>query len=272
MATAAALVLVRAQGLRRRLAILLGAGAAGSMVGGIIVWLAPGNEVRQAGLPPHPPLLDALTRGLTDGVDTTRLFLQEPAVLVIGLVAAVVAFCVTKRPGVARSSAEEALARDMFIALVLMQGLITVSFAVGHYFLRDALPDRAWVTAQVTVMVTIAYVGYRLGAYASSQMPVESSANLARAAAVIVGAIVIAIAGSTLLGQVAHRDELSTIATAWDDRDAQIRAAHDAGEMNLVVEELDSETNLYDVSRNPELWSNVCVADYYGIETIRSQR
>jgi hypothetical protein len=242
----------------------------GSLAGSFIVWLAPGNEVRQAGLGAHPPLIDALSHGLRGGLEATSLFLREPAVLIVGVVAAVVALWVA-RPRVEQPAAVDSPSRDIIVALVLMQAVIAAGFAVGYYYLREVSPERAWVTAQISVMAAVAFVGYRLGALAKEQIPGESLLRPARAAASVAGVLVVVVALSSALDQLDQRDRLSALAAAWEARDDTIRSARNAGEMNLVVEGLDSETNLMDVTRSSATWSNACIAGYYDIETITSR-
>lgn len=269
LATAGTLLLAHEAGLRLRLGTVLGAGLAGSFLGGAIVWLAPGNDVRQAGLGAHPPLLDALSNGLRDGADVSTLFLREPTVLIVGLAAAVAAFQVT-RPSEHRASPDDSPARDTLVALALMIMVAGAVFATGHYFLRNTAPERGWVTTQVTVIATVSFVGWRIGAYARSRLPIMPTPRISTMAAVAVSAALVSVAISSALGEFGRRDALSATAAAWDARDAQIGAARASGEMNLVVAALVSESALMDVTRSPATWSNACIAGYYDIETIRS--
>jgi hypothetical protein len=62
--------------------------------------------------------------------------------------------------------------------------------------------------------------------------------------------------------------EMTIWAERWDERDALIRERRDAGEIDLVIAEVEVVRGLEDIGPDADHWVNRCAAIYYGVETI----
>jgi len=59
-------------------------------------------------------------------------------------------------------------------------------------------------------------------------------------------------------------------ASAWDERDATIQSRAESGEQDLVVAWFPNRFGIKDIDGSTKHWVNRCIADYYGVNTIRS--
>jgi hypothetical protein len=98
---------------------------------------------------------------------------------------------------------------------------------------RNKLPGRAFSLAALAVMVILALY------------PLRSA-----------GAIL------------AEADYLQQRAQNWDQRDATIRSMASAGESSIRIAALDSMFGLMDLTDQPHLWPNNCIAGYYGLQSM----
>ena len=62
--------------------------------------------------------------------------------------------------------------------------------------------------------------------------------------------------------------EYHAYATAWDSRDARIKAATLMGLDQIVESSLDAPGQLADISTDPNNWVNNCVAQFYSLASI----
>ena len=74
-------------------------------------------------------------------------------------------------------------------------------------------------------------------------------------------------AGLSLLAEVPDYRQWTS---AWDLRETEIQKAIASGEKDLVVRWLPTKANVKEIDANPKHWVNKCVADYYGVNTVRS--
>ncbi len=66
--------------------------------------------------------------------------------------------------------------------------------------------------------------------------------------------------------------EFRAYAGMWDRRDREIRNVSLRGESDLTIPALSHTLNLGDITPDPQFWVNRCVAEYYGLKSIRSVR
>jgi len=59
-------------------------------------------------------------------------------------------------------------------------------------------------------------------------------------------------------------------AERWEARDAAIQTQRAAGELNVIVPEVDVVSTLEDINGDPNFWINACEAGYYHLDSIQA--
>jgi hypothetical protein len=124
-------------------------------------------------------------------------------------------------------------------------------------------PARSLIVPGAILIGYLIYVGVTIApllARASLRLPA-----VARAAAVVALAMVPL---STAVLTLPDRALAAQYAALWDAEDASIRAARDAGARDLIVPPLPRNLGEQFVTTDPSHFFNVCVARYYGLDTI----
>ena len=254
------------------------AALSGSLVGGAIVYIAPGNEIRETQLGPPLPWSEVVLESSGKAAEILRSFLLTPEVLMLGLVAMLLALVARllfpDRTGYRVSDMSLGVTLVCVIAVTYL--LVVATVAPAFRLLGMAPFDRGWVVAEATVIAAVLFLGFRIGLLLGESLG-TSAAVISRKGLLVAAttALVLVAGGITIPGVIAQfdgRERLASYAEAWDERDAEIRAAQRRGERDIEVSALRPPARLLDITSNRSTWSNICIASYYELDSIRSRR
>jgi hypothetical protein len=239
-ALAAALLLANREH-RRLIAWALAAG----VVSAAIVALSPGNDARREALDPLPIAL----------VPLGTLY-KEIALLVVALPASLVLACLTGG-GLSRQAVLPWRPRAAAAGVALALGLSYLAMAPTVYG-TNVLSGRAAMVVLLPAVVAAFFVGARLG---------ESVTPRKTAAVLMVASVLLAIvAAGRFLPQYTR---FETYARAVDAQDAGLAAAP-AGSQVVFDPAIAPYRDLWQPGSDPEFLINRCVADYYGLDSVRA--
>jgi hypothetical protein len=265
--------LPRSEQKRKALTLLL-TGLSASFLALVVIFLSPANALRVRAFGPPPSVADMLQFSLIFAWDFMRdTFESLPTPMFVSLFTAVLL-------GFSLSSGESPLSKLKplifslnaipFITYLLIFASMTPSvYGQGSY------PGARALMATRAVMVTgwVAF-GFLSGAFLRrtiDRVPVNS-----RVRSLMIGAGVLLLylgsayplysTGQTLELLPEHRAR----AERWDAREAEIRQMIASGERDLVVRLLPGWQEVKEIDGDPGHWVNLCAAEYYGVNSIRS--
>jgi hypothetical protein len=258
---------------KRNYFVLSIAGLIGSLAGGFVVFVAPGNNLRQGTFTPPalPELLSISFRGLREFFDLTVLSPGKWRVWV-GLILSgfIFGLQVFRR----RDGSSVALARDVWMLIWLP--------VVGFVLLLACWVPMAWATSLTLNYRTMIIPAYLLvclvmcWAYIAGQVCCSGYVLFARRTPAVatvlplVGLLTFGVFAAKISREMWHlRPTFIAYAQQWDERDQMIQRAKSQGLPYAVVARLHNWAALEELSVDPEiLWLSKCVQDYYGIGVI----
>lgn len=254
--------------------LLLIAGLAGSLAGGLLMFVAPGNRFRQSAFPPPPAppeLLSISFRGLREFFQLV-FFEQSRGFIWAGLLLSGFIF------GLKLFRQQKESARALRHHVWLLVCLPIVAFVL----LLACWVPMAWgtsLTLTYRTMIIPAYILVGLlvcWAYVAGRL-CESSLHLyARRTRGI--AITVSLIGLVTFGLFAAvssrkmwqlRSVFAGYARKWDEREALVQSAKSQDLSYAVVGRLHNWAALDEIAVDPKItWLTKCVQDYYGIGVI----
>jgi hypothetical protein len=273
----AALCLALAACLRRRrreaaraVARLLGAALLGSLLALAVVALAPGNQVRRAGLPAPRGLPSAASSSA--GAALAFVFSEHniPGTAHVRLAALLlpllIAFHTTRTRGGDEEGGGGGPGASPLWAIPAGAFVVVVAcFVPSFHVMSSEPPPRALVVPQFVLACALAAWGYALGgALRRAYAPRAHVKVLSAALAAALLAAPAWAASKTLR----RAGKARALAAVWDRQDAETRAAVARGERRLSVPLLYNIGGTDLMSRDPSWYVNACAAAYYGAESI----
>jgi Family of unknown function (DUF6056) len=258
---AALAVLVFWRGPVGRTALLhLLAGLAGGVLALASILLAPATEARVGGSPADLWLASSASIA-TAAYQALRLVRYYPFTVLLGLAL----------PALIEALADETSTppptwrTPRAFVLVTACVALTLPFCYfpSFYAQNGNPPARSLIVPGSILIGYLIYVGLvaaSLLARASQRLP-----SVPRAAAVVA---LVLVPLSTAVLTLPDRALAAQYAALWDAEDASIRAARDAGVRDLIVPPLPRNLGEQFVTTDPRHFFNVCVARYYGLDTI----
>lgn len=250
----------------RKYLLLLVAGLIGSLAGGLLVFVAPGNKFRQSAFPPPPPLPELLSialRGLREFFDLVVLgpnqWLIWMGLLVSGFIIGI---------GIFRRSEEPVEIRRHVGTLVWLP-------VVGFVLLLACWVPMAWGTS-----LTLAYRTFIIPAYVLvcvlTALGYVAGRVFARSRSVSITSLsLVVLLAFGLVAANASRKMLRLGATFaayaknWEERERMIATAKSQGLPYAVVRRLHNWAALEEIAVDPKItWLTKCMQDYYGIGVI----
>ena len=259
---------------RRNYFALLIAGLAGSLAGGLLMFVAPGNRFRQSAFPPPPgppELLNISLRGLREFSDLLVLAPGKwpiwAGIIVCGFIFGLQVF----QPR-ARSSGR---AQRELLTLVWLP-------VAGFVLLLACWVPMAWGTSLTLAYRTLIIPAYVLVSVVTcwSYIAGRECRNVYRllASRSPAVAITLPIVGLLAFGVLAanitremwqQRSIFAGYARRWDEREQTIKQAKSQGLPYAVVLRQHNWAALEELAADPKItWLSKCVHDYYGIGVI----
>ena len=247
---------------RKNYFAMLTAGLAGSLAGGLLMIVAPGNKIRQSGFPPPPALPDLLSislRGLREFFELVVLA-PDKWFIWLGLVLCGFIFGLQVFQGRERSSHVLTLVWLPVVGFVLLLAC-WVPMAWGTSL---TLAHRTFIipTYLLVCLTTCwAYIGGRLCRNINLRVP-----------AVVTTLVLLAfgiVAANSARELWQHRGTFADYAQRWDEREQLIQRAKSQGQSYAVVHQLHNWAELDEIAVDPKItWLTKCVQQFYGIGVI----
>jgi Family of unknown function (DUF6056) len=252
---------------RRNYFALSIAGLIGSLAGGLVVFVAPGNNLRQGGFTPPalPELLSISLRGIHEFFELTVLAPGKWYVWV-GLILSGFIFGLQvfrRREG----------SRDVWILLWLP--------VIGFVLLLACWMPMSWATASTLnyrTMIIPAYVlvslvicwSYIAGEVCRSGYVLFARRAPAATVLPLVGLLAFGVFAAKISREMWRlRPAFIAYAQMWDERDQMVQRAKSQGQPYAVVPRLHNWAALEELEVDPNIiWLSTCVQDYYGIGVI----
>ena len=259
------------------------AGLAGSFVALLVVWLAPGNEVRQSFFTPHTGLLSPAKISLyyATGHVPYTVYLSPCTTLLTLAVPALTGFYLYADGPERVGALDLRKARRLLILLpVVGYVLILLCYAPAAYATSTYLPGRARIIPQFVFVCVAASWGYLAGAALSTRLSArrQNLSGALTAGLVVVAALLVLSPASAAWRVLTLVEGAGESAAVFDQMDREIRAAKERGVMDQTVTAVaDVETRFgadkteLQIEHDPEDWKNKCVARFYGINSVKAR-
>jgi Family of unknown function (DUF6056) len=252
---------------RRNYFLLLIAGLVGSLAGGLLMFVAPGNKFRQSAFPPPPAIPELLSISLRGMREFFELSVLPPDkwYVWVGLILCGFIF------GLQVFQPREESRRDVW-------SLLWLPF-VGFVLLLACWVPMAWGTSLTLAYRTFIIPAYVLvclvtsWAYIAGQL--SRSASVPDRTLVVTTAVIVLLAFGIFAVSMSRktwrrqRPLFIGYARRWDERDQMIRRAKAQGLPYAQVLRQHNWAGLEEVAVDPKItWLTKCVSDYYGINVI----
>ncbi|MDQ3811259.1 MAG: DUF6056 family protein, partial [Chloroflexota bacterium] len=240
----------------RRAMAPLAAGLVGGVLSLTTIVLAPATALRVGGSPADLWLASAaaVATAASQGLRLARYYPH------------VVALCLLL-PGLLQAWSGRSATRDAWRhgwrRVLLISGLVAATlpfcYFPSFYAQNGNPPARALIVPGAFMIGYLLWLGYTIAPWLARLNPWLSRLGLATLALVPITAAVPTLA---------ERASAAQYAAQWDALDRDIRAAQAAGARNLTVSPLPRNLGEGWVTTDPRHFFNVCVARYYGLDSI----
>ncbi len=249
---------------------------AGTLSGLVMMIIAPGNEVRKGALnlvaPKIPEMVITSARYAWDfSVDTLKTK-PLPVVILVGLFIMIGFISLQKgsQDNPAKITRSDSLP---FVLIPIITFVVILSVVAPSVYFQSAYPaDRALSGAMFIFVLSTGMFGIFLGKLLKLLTGRLKSQWLnVLQICFILGVMLASIypIRATLLN---IPDIQATIqfGKAWDSRHVMIMESISDQQLDLIVPDINSQHGLKDVNEDPALWVNQCMAEYYGLSSIRT--
>ena len=253
----------------------------GTIAGFLITAAAPGNEIRMQAINPekfYPNPVTVLISASQNAYITVHAVLKHHWLeLAVSFGAAVsIGFLNTKRTTqVSHKIPFRLWLRSMWFYLygflpIVCFGFLILAMIPAAYILQSYPDSRALILHSsmiaVSGMVFSVCSGMILGRFIKSSIQYLEMVLLIL---LLVGLVVTAYQSiDQTMPSIPYRRDY---AIRWDTRDGNLRKAKDLGENDIAAAGLEQYFGLHDLAFEPDNWINVCVAKYYGFESVRGR-
>ncbi len=252
---------------RRNYFTLLIAGLVGSLAGGLLMFVAPGNKFRQSAFPPPPPILELLSISLRGMREFFELVVLAPGkwYIWVGLIFCGFIF------GLQVFQPREAPERRGVLTLLWLP-------VIAFILLLACWVPMAWGTSLTLAYRTFIIPAYVLvclvtcWAYIAGQVCRSTYVSFTPVVAI---AVIVLLAFGILAANISRemwrqqRPLFIGYARRWDEREQMIQRAKSQGLPYAQVLRQHNWGGLEEVAVDPKItWLTKCMSDYYGINVI----
>jgi hypothetical protein len=240
-----------------------------AVVGFLIVYLAPGNDVRRAEFPLAANLRVAVKLTIKQGVSNIATWVLDVRLLsATALALMLVPQAMAGRPGAPRPTTRGTLVFAGTWACAMFVAFAAASWAIGM-----EMPARTRNGIYLIFLLGwfwLLVILFRQ--FARSEPPLLTSTPLLRRLALGLFVISMLLTGNTWKGIQELPRSAPAYRTAVLQRDRTLKAAAARGEQDVIVAPLyvrpQSYITYFDVTDDPEHWENWSVAHYYRVRTV----
>jgi hypothetical protein len=254
---------------------LLLAWLAGSLLALVVVFAAPGNQVRQAAVGSEMPGLARIVLfSMRNAAHITgKYILWHPLTAAAALLLPLALGWMHPSPQAGRfslSAVREAQVQRLVLLPLAGFALVTAACAPTVYAMNAYPDDRVIVVPQYLLVLSVVLWGFLAGRTLAAFLP----AGAARLRPAVVGLAVLvtmAAVGLVAVDTLAALPAARQYAAGWDERDRSIREQRAGGASTIQAAPLDSRAGLMELSESPQEWVNQCMAGYYGVEAVEGK-
>jgi hypothetical protein len=242
----------------------------GSLLSMFIVLAAPGNAVRLAAISVHPAFLDFLKMVITNAFLFFYISMKNNAFQM--LLAALAPMIFVYYGGI-RMSPSMRPSSIIFVALLspIILFITLAAVMAPAAFAQSSYPDgRVLMDASFLVVLFLVIEGFFFGMILNQLHDLAGETVPAKLQILSAMFVLIMILYPLYGAYKSFRSipEYQAYATAWDGRDAKIKADALKGSDQIVENSLDAPGQLADISTDPNNWVNNCVAQFYSLASI----
>jgi hypothetical protein len=249
-------------------------GLLGSAGAGLVMLIAPGNAVRQS-LMTAPAALDQVLRNsLWDAiVYSNRILRSETLSLLLIMAIPMMVSAISSTDETDRTQwPVKRLLIALFVIPFLTYSFVALTFAPSEYAISSYPDARVLITTQFILGLGLAAWGWLLGKLwrwlGNRVAPIRWQA----ATTVILLPLGLAICARAMRAELADSQamlvKMQDFSQTWDQRHATLRQEVSEGVTELRARSLTHMDGLAELERDPEIWINRCIAQYYGLESI----
>ena len=253
----------------RRGGILFTASLVGTLLMMLIQTQAPANAWRQAAMPPPDNLLLVVPVSLRFAAEFAFYALRGQivpfAVFVLAVAALALLAVGEETPRISARAAGFGIIGSLVIAYLL----IVCTFAPSAYAGLQYPAGRAQMPGHFALMAGLGAAAV-FGTILLRRL-IPSGKGFAQTVALVILLAACLYPLRALPVVRADISRLSAWSARWDARDAQIRQSAAAGEMVLIVPQVEVVQSLEDIGPDPAHWINACATLYYRVGSITAQ-
>ncbi len=259
---------------KRSSVLPLVAGLAGSLAGGLLVFLAPGNYFRQFPFPPPPSALGLLEISLRGLREFFYLVVFSPARAAVwaGLILCGFVFGL----GIFRRHEGSVLERRHLVPALLWLPPVTFVLLIACWVPMAwgtslTLANRTLIIPAYVLVCLVVCWAYLAGRLCRRSYHLFAPHRRALATALPISIFVVfgLLAVSRSWQMLQLRPTLAAYAREWTNREHLIQSAKSQGLNYVVVPRLQHWTGLDEIELDPKItWLTKCFQDYYGIVVI----
>jgi hypothetical protein len=241
-----------------------------ALAGFLVVYAAPGNEVRRADFPLAADLgvtvrltAEQIMSNVTRWILDVRLLAGTLSLLIL-MPQALIGPDPVSRPA----------ARDIAIAALTWAAAVVGAFAAVSWAIGMVMAPRTLNGIYLIFLTgwfwTLVMLIRRFSERALSLMDVRA---WIRGGAVAVFCASMLLTGNTRRGMIELAGAAPVYSAAMDERWRTLEAKAAAGDLDVVVEPLPARPRLYikyfELTEDPDFWVNSYIASYFGLRTVR---
>jgi hypothetical protein len=260
---------------RARIALVVGAGLAGSLLAALTIALAPGTEVRRDLMPAAPDLASWIGATTRDGyLFLARTVKGAPEAIVLAILLPCL-LVLLRNLGQGGESDLEPRTKGGSVLVLLLLPIVTPilmwSTIAPYEFAVSSYPDARVLVTTVFVLITALVVwGANLGKLLARLpwMRTAPATAVALLLAIVLAVGLMATSRSATLATLGQAEAARAYAQSWDTRDGNLRQAAAAGAGLVPAASLRHMGGLAEIGRDPDEWINRCVAGTYGVGAV----
>jgi hypothetical protein len=271
---------------RKNILILLIAGLFTAILALIIVWIAPGNDVRQAassqGQPIDLILLPKVIIRSTLIIFYSFLISSRWWILPICFVPFLVSLIEiqNKRITDIQPNSMKELWNEKWFKGVLLISLLVFILAItaaapSSYIQGEPPPSRSMILIFFFVIIGILMVMSLLGKAirnsSSVNMLLEENPKIIFLVRLLVIVIITVGVSTVIIQTVIFLPNHVRYAYSWDERDQSLTTLAENGVQEIYTNSIVNGFGYSDLTEDPKHWVNRCMAEYYGVKTITIQ-
>lgn len=240
---------------------------AGSIAAIIVMAKAPANQWRMEAMPPPSSLGDFIYYTLRYSLDFVLDSIKTQPLPNLVFIAGSLAVSLAALPAVGLSMSTRHALTAVLASLLISFGLIVFSVSPSVYAGTYYPAPRALSTARFSLLLGEMSAAFFAAAALRNRFARFSPAHWSAIIALLL-VIVSLYTVRTYRIPVNEGRDLAVKAELWDKQDAQIRAAKQAGEMDVIIKQYDVVETLNSFYDDPTHWLNQSAAVLYGVNSI----